>query len=289
MRSNLWDDPRVAALVDATDTNEAMIVGGLYWLWATADQHSEDGFLPGLTLRQIDRKTCIPGLGEALTSIGWLAPHESGLEIVRFEDHNGASAKRRATDAQRKSNVRNLSASDADTERTDGGRNAPNCGAREREEKEIEKEEKKPRVRAAATTSIEGVPDTLLADYLALRKAKKAGPLTDTAIAGLRREGGKAGLTLSQTITACVEFGWQGFNAGWYAERTKGAVPVVSGQHVDPDSRPAIEAEGIAKGIGPWNETEQWHIYKARVRGQQQKPLSLDQLAGMAARRQEVH
>lgn len=58
---------------------------------------------------------------------------------------------------------------------------------------------------------------------------------------------------------------------------------------LDPESRPAIEAEGIAKGIGPWNETEQWHVYKARVRGQQQKPLRLDQLAGMAARRQEVH
>lgn len=37
---------------------------------------------------------------------------------------------------------------------------------------------------------------------------------------------------------------------------------------VDPDSRTAIEAEGIAKGIGPWNELhEHWPAYKARVRG----------------------
>ena len=36
---------------------------------------------------------------------------------------------------------------------------------------------------------------------------------------------------------------------------------------LDPDSRAAIEAEGKAKGIGPWDETrEQWHSYKARVR-----------------------
>lgn len=41
MRSNLWDDPRVARICDLTDVGEAAVVGGLYWLWATADQHSE--------------------------------------------------------------------------------------------------------------------------------------------------------------------------------------------------------------------------------------------------------
>ena len=66
------------------------------------------------------------------------------------------------------------------------------------------------------------VPDLLLADYLSLRKAKKAGPLTPTVIAGLQREADKASLTLTQAVTACCEFGWQGFNAGWYAGRTTG-------------------------------------------------------------------
>ena len=57
VRGNLWDDPRVGAVVDATESTEAAVVGALYWLWSTADQHTEDGFMPGLTLRQIDRKT----------------------------------------------------------------------------------------------------------------------------------------------------------------------------------------------------------------------------------------
>lgn len=36
----------------------------------------------------------------------------------------------------------------------------------------------------------------------------------------------------------------------------------------DPDSRVSVEAEGVAKGIGKWDDTkEQWHVYKARVRG----------------------
>jgi hypothetical protein len=106
MRGNLWDDPRVARLCDLTDQTEAVIIGGLYWLWSTADQHTETGILPGLTLRQIDRKTNIKGFGEAICAIGWLTDHPDGVSIVRFEEHNGASAKRRALTAKRVANHR---------------------------------------------------------------------------------------------------------------------------------------------------------------------------------------
>jgi hypothetical protein len=101
MRGNLWDDPRVARLCDLTESSEAPVIGGLYWLWATADQHTETGVLPGLTLRQIDRKTGVKGLGEALVAIGWIADNIDGVCIVRFEEHNGASAKKRCQTAKR--------------------------------------------------------------------------------------------------------------------------------------------------------------------------------------------
>jgi hypothetical protein len=71
----------------------------------------------------------------------------------------------------------------------------------------------------ARAPAIPGVPDSLLNDYMEVRKAKRAGPLTATAIAGLMREAGKAGIPIEQAIRACCEFSWQGFNAGWYAER----------------------------------------------------------------------
>lgn len=74
---------------------------------------------------------------------------------------------------------------------------------------------------SACAPSIPGIPDQLLSDYLAVRRDKRAGPLTETALRGLQREADKAGLSLSEAITACCEFGWQGFNAGWYADRTK--------------------------------------------------------------------
>jgi len=101
MRDNLWDDPRVAAMVDLTDSSEAAIIGALYWLWATADQHTEDGVLQGLTVRGIDRKTGVKGFGEALISIGWLIDHPDGVQIVDFEKHNGSSAKKRCQVAKR--------------------------------------------------------------------------------------------------------------------------------------------------------------------------------------------
>ena len=66
------------------------------------------------------------------------------------------------------------------------------------------------------------LPDDLLKDFLQVRKAKKAGPITKTVVAGIAREAGKAGISLIDAVTACCEYGWQGFNAQWYADRTKG-------------------------------------------------------------------
>jgi hypothetical protein len=135
MRGNLWDDPRVGRLCDLTESTEGPVIGALYWLWAAADQHTEDGFMPGLTLRQIDRKTGLAGFAAALCQIGWLVDGPDGVVIVKFEEHNGASAKRRCSEAQRKANgrkesapdpqdVRNMSACDADKPRTESGRDA---------------------------------------------------------------------------------------------------------------------------------------------------------------------
>ena len=154
MRGNLWDDPRVSKLCDLTDQSEAAIVGALYWLWAAADQHTEDGLMPGLTLRQIDRKTGVQGFGAALCQIGWLEDNPDGVRIVNFEDHNGTSAKRRCTDAQRKANVRNVSASDADKQRTESGQKTPNLGAREEKRREEEKTEEAPSAKSPAGSAL---------------------------------------------------------------------------------------------------------------------------------------
>lgn len=84
------------------------------------------------------------------------------------------------------------------------------------EQKQEQKQEKKARDSALA---IPGVPDQLLSDYLEVRKGKRAGKLTATAIAALEREARKAGIDIADAVKACCEFGWQGFDAGWYADR----------------------------------------------------------------------
>lgn len=138
MRSNLWDDPRVARLVDLTDSSEAAVIGGLYWLWATADQHTADGFMPGLSCRQIDRKTGVQGLGQALVDIGWIEADADGVSIVNFEDHNGASAKKRAQTAKRVANHRSGNASETPLNESSNAPSVTGALAREREEKEEE-------------------------------------------------------------------------------------------------------------------------------------------------------
>ncbi len=78
---------------------------------------------------------------------------------------------------------------------------------------------KEPRRKEEGDARLSALPPSLLADYLKVRKAKRAGEFTTTAIDGMEREASKAGLDLEGAVRACTEFGWQGFNAGWYEQR----------------------------------------------------------------------
>lgn len=218
MRSNLWDDPRVAKMCDQTNAGESAIVGGLYWLWATADQHSEDGIMLGLTLRAIDRKTGIQGFGDALVSAGWLKDHPEGVRIVRFAEHNGKSAKRRCSES-----VRKMSARDADRLRNECGNTEDemqqSCAPREREEKENKEQSQKQKIRAprfdaqAHLVSI-GVDESIAADWIQSRNALKAKP-TLTAINAIAIEAERSGTRLSDVLAICCQRGWRGFKAEW--------------------------------------------------------------------------
>lgn len=72
---------------------------------------------------------------------------------------------------------------------------------------------------AVGCDALPGVSPALLADYLEVRRAKKAGKFTATAAAGLQREAEKAGVTVERAVQACCEYSWIGFRADWFAER----------------------------------------------------------------------
>jgi hypothetical protein len=221
MRSNLWDDPRVTMMADLTESSEATVVGALYWLWATADQHSNDGIMQGLTLRALDRKTGLAGFGNALVDVGWLVEQAGGLEIIRFSDHNGESAKSRAQTARRVANhksnakVTQLPLPEQETTVTTA---LPREREREREEVNIKNKSKKP---PAAPTfdpipvlKMLGVADQTAKDWLTLRKAKRA-PVTQAVIDNFLRETGKAEMDLDAVLAMCCVRGWTGFDASW--------------------------------------------------------------------------
>lgn len=257
MRTNLWDDPRVSQVCDMTGAKEAAVIGALYWLWASADEHTEDGFMPGLSKAGIDRKTGIAGFGESMTSIGWIKDGEGGITICNFSDHNGASAKRRAADAQRKANSRNLSASEADMPQTNGGQNAPDCGARE--EKRIEEKNKDLKTNTtpsavsskfdfAKSLSDAGVPEKHIASWLKVRKAKR-GVNTEEAYAGFVREATVAGLTIPDAVLICVERSWAGIKADWLQSKAQMAT-------VNSNSPLGKHGQATAENARRWLESQ---------------------------------
>lgn len=66
------------------------------------------------------------------------------------------------------------------------------------------------------------VDPQIWADYMTLRKAKKA-PITQTSLTSIEREAKKAGWSLNRAIQECVTRGWQGFNASWVSTPSKPA------------------------------------------------------------------
>jgi hypothetical protein len=59
------------------------------------------------------------------------------------------------------------------------------------------------------------VSESVWADFLTVRKAKKA-PVTESGMAGIRREAAKANISLEDALRISVERNWQGFRADWY-------------------------------------------------------------------------
>lgn len=85
--------------------SRAEVIGHLYNLWCIADEQTTDGLLAHWTIEEVDEETT-PGFAQAMIDIDWLKVVDGGLQIPRFEDHNGSSAKKRAVDASRQARKR---------------------------------------------------------------------------------------------------------------------------------------------------------------------------------------
>ena len=135
MGVHLRTHPKVVRLAAALKADRLRVIGGLWAVWCVFDAHSETGELPGYTLAAMDEQIGWRGFSQAMVDIGWLRVDGEDLVVPDYESHNGPTAKRRATDASRKgkarkrgqdpdespppkrTNVRDVSASDADKTR----------------------------------------------------------------------------------------------------------------------------------------------------------------------------
>lgn len=98
---SLPQKPEVYLIAQRLNISRAEVVGHLVSFWLWADQMSEDGYMTG-NRAMVDSIT-LENFANSLVDVGWLHFTDDGekIEIVNFERHNGQSAKKRATNAQK--------------------------------------------------------------------------------------------------------------------------------------------------------------------------------------------
>jgi len=101
MRVDLANDPAVIAMAVALGVEEDLVVGKLHRLWAWADVHTRDGTTPLVDFKWVNRYVGTSAFAEAMHDVGWLTCDDGVLAFPGFERHNGASAKRRLSAAER--------------------------------------------------------------------------------------------------------------------------------------------------------------------------------------------
>ncbi|UEP31590.1 hypothetical protein [Burkholderia sp. B21-007] len=212
-RSCLLRHPKVVRIASALKADKFRTLGGLMSVWCLFDEQTEDGFLDSYTLDVLDAEVGFPGISRAMQSVGWLEETPDGLVLPEFETHNGASAKRRAQDADRKREVRKMSAPEADEKRT----------REEKRREEItspsEKKTRVPRFDARGFLLSHGASEKTVDAWFEIRKGKRL-KQTDVAMEGTVDEAKKAGMSLEAALKLCCTRGWGGFDAAWVAGRS---------------------------------------------------------------------
>lgn len=66
-----------------------------------------------------------------------------------------------------------------------------------------------------------GASPESLKSWKAVRRAKRAGPITPEVAKATIREAQKAGVSVQAAITECCERGWQGFKADWASRQPR--------------------------------------------------------------------
>lgn len=97
--TNKHCDDSVYEMCDVTVVTR-VTVGSLLSVWAAVNEcASEDGFVKGITLFEVDEMAGAPGFGDAMVTVGWVEEEEDGLLFPNFHEHNTVG-KQRSTGAK---------------------------------------------------------------------------------------------------------------------------------------------------------------------------------------------
>lgn len=193
----------------------------------------------GANMVPVPRGSLFVTLRELCSAWGWKSDHKvrtflDVLERERMIEKDAGAGKTRVTICnydKYQNSTNDAGASEAQEGRSEGALKIP-----EYQDTSLRSVSKSsPRAKPEAGVSIlldAGVKPETLADWQGVRKAKKAGPITETVATGLIREAKKAGMSAQEAVQMAAERGWQGFNAEWAKNSRAGP-----SQHPPPQRR----------------------------------------------------
>jgi hypothetical protein len=179
MRADLFTHPKVVRISSALKADTLRTVGGLMSVWCLFDAHSEDGQLEGYSPEVLNAHLRWDGFSEAMIAVDWLRFDPAhGLSLPEFDTHNGASAKRRAQEADRKRAERAASKDDPQ----DGGKPSALNADKKRTREEKRREEIDTPRKARKTK----LPEDFAINETGLRVAHEAGVNVDRELSQFR-------------------------------------------------------------------------------------------------------
>ena len=103
---DLWDHRCVQGVAHALSLDADTVVGKLMRLWAWAQKQTANGRVEPCTVAIVDATARQEGFALAMESVGWLEVGDGWVRFLRWEKHNGNSAKRRLKESSRKAEYR---------------------------------------------------------------------------------------------------------------------------------------------------------------------------------------
>lgn len=271
---SLPEKPETLAITVAMGWDDAdLTVGKLMRLFRWFDQQTVDGNARSVTAALLDRIIGVPGFVAAVASVGWIVVDGASISLANFDRHNGATAKSRALTAKRVANHKSNASGNA------SANGASVSEALPREEKKREDKEDPPNPPSTGGGSGGGEQSPTKAGAVCKAIRAKGVPDVNPSNPELIALIGQ-GVTV-ETFEAAAETcakakppKGMAYLLGIVKRQLGEAAAIASGPAAtstapDPDSKPAVEAEGVRLGLGKWSQIEHWHVYKARVRAAQ--------------------